>query len=318
MTSTLLISNLDIGNKNPLSNNSDHHHHDHHNKIGLLRHWSSQPNLRSKASVSLVPMHAQAKTYQQNHPHHCKEEKKEENDHYTSLNPLNTIAYVARKKKHTYTSSSSLLLSSSSSSDINRTQQKLMLQRQCFLADDKNYLDHPSNMKRLTKEMDRINREYNSICQNEINPMKESILRITSSSSIHHHHYVHPLSVPSSSHHHHHPWSSSLSSSSSTSVSNTSLSSSSSLSVLGNGNNVDSYFSLKMTSSDHKSPILQRRASDFMLRRQDRRDSSISIHSTLLQRQEQHHGSKHVFFSRFFKSSLPPTQSNHRHSLLSW
>lgn len=46
-----------------------------------------------------------------------------------------------------------------------RTQHKIMLQRQCFLADDKNHLEHPENMRRLTKELDRMNREYRYVKQ---------------------------------------------------------------------------------------------------------------------------------------------------------
>lgn len=46
-----------------------------------------------------------------------------------------------------------------------RTQDKLLLQRQSFLADDKNYLNHPDNMKRLTKELERMNKEYRHLKQ---------------------------------------------------------------------------------------------------------------------------------------------------------
>lgn len=80
-----------------------------------------------------------------------------------------------------------------------RTQHKLLLQRQSFLADDKDYLDHPQNMKRLTKELDRVNREYRSVRQFE-DPMAQSFRRVImnaaaeSSSS----------SSPSCLHHHHH------------------------------------------------------------------------------------------------------------------
>ncbi|ORZ25576.1 hypothetical protein BCR42DRAFT_400458 [Absidia repens] len=58
-----------------------------------------------------------------------------------------------------------------------RTQRKLWLQRQSFLADDKNYLDYPSNMKRLTKEIDRVNREYRCLLHYQ-DPLLDSIKRI--------------------------------------------------------------------------------------------------------------------------------------------
>ncbi|CAG8494388.1 2500_t:CDS:1 [Diversispora eburnea] len=46
---------------------------------------------------------------------------------------------------------------------ISRTQQKLLLQRQHFLADDENYLIHPRNQLKLTKVIERINREHAAI-----------------------------------------------------------------------------------------------------------------------------------------------------------
>jgi hypothetical protein len=61
--------------------------------------------------------------------------------------------------------------------EISRTQHKLMLQRQSFLADDKNYLDHPDNMRRLTKELDRVNREYRCVKQYQ-DPFALSLKRV--------------------------------------------------------------------------------------------------------------------------------------------
>ncbi|KAI8378818.1 hypothetical protein EDC96DRAFT_493284 [Choanephora cucurbitarum] len=49
--------------------------------------------------------------------------------------------------------------------EMSRTQHKLMLQRQSFLADDRNYLEHPDNMRKLTRELDRVNREYRHLKQ---------------------------------------------------------------------------------------------------------------------------------------------------------
>ncbi|ORZ02789.1 hypothetical protein BCR43DRAFT_500776 [Syncephalastrum racemosum] len=64
---------------------------------------------------------------------------------------------------------------------MSRTQHKLMLQRQSFLADDKDYLEHPNNMRRLTKELDRVNREYRFVRHFE-DPLAESFRRVASSS----------------------------------------------------------------------------------------------------------------------------------------
>ncbi|KAI7894562.1 uncharacterized protein EV154DRAFT_560212 [Mucor mucedo] len=58
-----------------------------------------------------------------------------------------------------------------------RTQHKLQLQRLSFLTNDKNYLDHPKNMKRLTKEIDRVNREYRCVRRFE-DPIQESFRRL--------------------------------------------------------------------------------------------------------------------------------------------
>ncbi|KAI9307948.1 acyl CoA binding protein-domain-containing protein [Cunninghamella echinulata] len=62
-------------------------------------------------------------------------------------------------------------------SQPNRTQRKLSLQRQWFLANDKNYLDHPTNMKRLTKEINRVNKEYTYLLQYE-DPLHDSFKRL--------------------------------------------------------------------------------------------------------------------------------------------
>ncbi|KAF1807715.1 hypothetical protein V8B55DRAFT_1025592 [Mucor lusitanicus] len=75
-------------------------------------------------------------------------------------------------------SSSSRSSSVHCKSELSRTQHKLLLQRQSFLADDKNYLDHPDNMRRLTKELDRVNREYKCVKQFQ-DPLALSIKRVT-------------------------------------------------------------------------------------------------------------------------------------------
>ena len=63
------------------------------------------------------------------------------------------------------------------SATMSRTQQKLMLMRQHFLADDENYLNHPRNQVKLTKVMERINREYDSITMFR-DPVIESLQRV--------------------------------------------------------------------------------------------------------------------------------------------
>ncbi|CAO3631501.1 unnamed protein product [Mucor fragilis] len=67
-------------------------------------------------------------------------------------------------------------------SELSRTQHKMQLQRLSFLTNDKNYLDHPQNMKRLTKELDRVNREYRNVRRYE-DPVKESFKRLVASKS---------------------------------------------------------------------------------------------------------------------------------------
>ncbi|KAI7876404.1 hypothetical protein K492DRAFT_172594 [Lichtheimia hyalospora FSU 10163] len=81
--------------------------------------------------------------------------------------------------------------SSQQQQPMSRTQQKLMLQRQCFLADDKNYLDHPTNMRRLTKELDRVNREYRYIRHFE-DPLAASFRRVAAAVASSSNHYCSP------------------------------------------------------------------------------------------------------------------------------
>ncbi|RIA94365.1 hypothetical protein C1645_818072 [Glomus cerebriforme] len=64
-----------------------------------------------------------------------------------------------------------------SSGGLSRTQQKILLQRQHFLADDENYLVHPRNQLRLTKVIERINREHAAISLYR-EPIIESLQRV--------------------------------------------------------------------------------------------------------------------------------------------
>ncbi|CAO3626993.1 unnamed protein product [Cunninghamella echinulata] len=83
-------------------------------------------------------------------------------------------------------------------SQPNRTQRKLLLQRQWFLANDKNYLDHPTNMKRLTKEINRVNKEYTSLLQYE-DPLHDSFKRLVTPSLYSSNSFSSTSSSPSSS-----------------------------------------------------------------------------------------------------------------------
>ncbi|OBZ91471.1 hypothetical protein A0J61_00446 [Choanephora cucurbitarum] len=67
--------------------------------------------------------------------------------------------------------------------EMSRTQHKLMLQRQSFLADDRNYLEHPDNMRKLTRELDRVNREYRHLKQFQ-DPFVLSLKRVILQESI--------------------------------------------------------------------------------------------------------------------------------------
>ncbi|KAL9549922.1 hypothetical protein MBANPS3_004980 [Mucor bainieri] len=93
-------------------------------------------------------------------------------------NPRPSLLSVEHEDLGMRRSSSSRSSSVHCKSELSRTQHKLMLQRQSFLADDKNYLDHPDNMRRLTKELDRVNREYKCVKQFQ-DPLALSIKRVT-------------------------------------------------------------------------------------------------------------------------------------------
>jgi hypothetical protein len=72
--------------------------------------------------------------------------------------------------------SSIQMAASTAPAAMTRTQQKLLLQRQHFLADDENNLAHPRNQLRLTKEMEHVNREYMYVRRYQ-DPMTESLIR---------------------------------------------------------------------------------------------------------------------------------------------
>lgn len=98
--------------------------------------------------------------------------------HPPQISPAHSItACTDSVTKKLYFHPSSQTNNNNKSTEISRTQHKLMLQRQSFLADDKNYLDHPDNMRRLTKELDRVNREYRCVKQYQ-DPFTLSLKRV--------------------------------------------------------------------------------------------------------------------------------------------
>ncbi|KAI8890436.1 hypothetical protein K501DRAFT_328432 [Backusella circina FSU 941] len=99
------------------------------------------------------------------------------------LTTCNAHAHIEEKRSQSASTFSRPTLQKNNVSEWSRTQQKLMLQRQSFLADDKNYLEHPDNMRRLTKELDRVNREYRCVRQFE-DPLALSFKRLTASDHI--------------------------------------------------------------------------------------------------------------------------------------
>ncbi|KAF7727606.1 hypothetical protein EC973_007367 [Apophysomyces ossiformis] len=80
--------------------------------------------------------------------------------------------------------------------NISRTQQKLLLQRQHCLVDDENNPGHPRNMLRLTRELERVGREYRCVRQYQ-DPMRESILRCIDRREAYRQGQHHPVSLPS-------------------------------------------------------------------------------------------------------------------------
>ncbi|KAJ9085287.1 hypothetical protein DSO57_1015491 [Entomophthora muscae] len=67
----------------------------------------------------------------------------------------------------------------STQQQLTRTQQKLLLQRQHLLSDDDHTVAHPQNHLRLTKEAERVNREYGWTRRHH-NPVFESLMRVMS------------------------------------------------------------------------------------------------------------------------------------------
>ncbi|KAI9031274.1 hypothetical protein DFJ74DRAFT_429138 [Hyaloraphidium curvatum] len=71
-----------------------------------------------------------------------------------------------------------LFASTSPSTSLSRTQKKLLLQRQAFMASDANYVVNPRNQNRLAKDMERVNREYWVCTRRWADPMQESLDRV--------------------------------------------------------------------------------------------------------------------------------------------
>lgn len=60
---------------------------------------------------------------------------------------------------------------------ITRTQQKLLLQREQTLIHDENHIAHPKNMIRLTREMEKMGKEYRCVRKYQ-DPMMDSLKRV--------------------------------------------------------------------------------------------------------------------------------------------
>ena len=159
MTSTTTISTtmaaVQLPNSKPVKDDSLHSTDMRRNRF--LRPMQSQPNLRyattTTPSIQLTATHA---IYTNNNI---------SNNNNNSNNSSNSSPITSSSKKQ------------GQQPQPSRTQNKLLLQRQSFLADDKDYLEHPANMRRLTKELDRVNREYQSIRYFE-HPLAESFRRV--------------------------------------------------------------------------------------------------------------------------------------------
>ncbi|KAI9483857.1 MAG: hypothetical protein EXX96DRAFT_559946 [Benjaminiella poitrasii] len=139
------------------------------------------------------------------------------------------------------------------------TEQELMLQRQSSLADDTNCLDHPDNIRRLTKEIDRVNREYKSLKQFQ-DPLSLSLQRVKVHLTRRHIPIHSPVSLSSSP---------STASSSAISTASSSYSSTSNFFLSS---------SAAVTSHHHQQQLLllqqQRRASsEYLLNKEERRNS---------------------------------------------
>ncbi|OBZ88107.1 hypothetical protein A0J61_03862 [Choanephora cucurbitarum] len=67
-------------------------------------------------------------------------------------------------------------LSNAASSGMTRTQQKLLLQREQSLIHDENHIAHPKNMIRLTREMEKMGKEYRCVRKYQ-DPMMDSLIR---------------------------------------------------------------------------------------------------------------------------------------------
>lgn len=114
------------------------------------------------------------------HPDFSKLNVAQENVGFISepTTPTMTHQQMEQKANGSEVSKSSIQMAASTApTAMTRTQQKLLLQRQHFLADDENNLAHPRNQLRLTKEMEHMNREYMYLRRYQ-DPMTESLIRV--------------------------------------------------------------------------------------------------------------------------------------------
>lgn len=121
-------------------------------------HRSSQP-LRSQFIDETIDIH---------HHHHSKQRTPP----VTTAPPTPTTPADANGKRLSNVAAAA----NAQPPGMSRTQQKLLLQRQHCLVDDENNLGHPKNMRRLTRELERVGREYQCVRRYH-DPMMESLQR---------------------------------------------------------------------------------------------------------------------------------------------
>ncbi|KAG2226138.1 hypothetical protein INT45_011755 [Circinella minor] len=108
---------------------------------------------------------------QHNHHQHHQQDDSQYHSHHGSNNNIKRSGLEKSPRQSNVASAAT-----AQPPGLSRTQQKLMLQRQHCLVDDENNLGHPRNMLRLTRELERVGREYRCVKRYR-DPMLESLQR---------------------------------------------------------------------------------------------------------------------------------------------
>lgn len=179
-------SNASLLSKSFETTRSSGHHSNNNKKYTPLRHMASQPDLAARPVTQVTPYTAHAdksigaSTTESpyipiplNKTNTCIAPSKEDITKATEPTPVVSSAPIPPSSS----SGNIAIAANAQPHNLSRTQHKLLLQRQYVFAADRNYLAHPTNMLRLTKEMDRVNREYHQVRKFE-DPMKESLRRV--------------------------------------------------------------------------------------------------------------------------------------------